>query len=260
VQFSLPDGSVTVQPGSEGYYCYYNTLQQNTVVGAFQSWMAPGSSHHFITFEETPQHADGEVSSCAFGSGNWRYATSVSGQIIELKFPDTVGLQIAAGQQIDMNMHFLNAGSSPANPVVKLNLVYAQNVQNYATAMISFNAGINVPAGGMQTVNGTCTAPGGSNFFTLTTHTHKWATNAQVNLVRGGQTTNIVNTTDWEKPDTAIWNGPTWLTMGPGDSFTYSCTYSNSGPIPITVGETATSNEMCMAIGYFFPTGTASCL
>jgi hypothetical protein len=265
VQFALPQGAITVQPGQEAYYCFYNTIQQATTVGAFQSWMSPGSSHHFILFEEMAGHADGSVVACGFGSGNWRYATSVSGQIIELKFPDTVGLQIQAGEQLDLNMHFVNPGSTAANPEIKLNVINAQNVQNYASTMVSFNAQISIPPAsalgpGTQTVSGTCTAPSGANFFALTTHTHKWATSAQVNLVRGGKTTNIVNTTNWEAPDTALWNGPNWLTMGPGDSFTYSCAYSNSGSTTITVGDTAANNEMCMAIGYFFPVGSAQCL
>src|SRR5262249_4315806 len=74
--------------------------------------------------------------------------------------------------------------------------------------------------------------------------------------VRGGQTTNVVKTTNWEAPDTALWNGP-FLTMMPGDSFTYSCSYSNTDPFPITAGGSAAHNEMCMAIGDFFPSGWA---
>jgi hypothetical protein len=235
-------------------------------VGAFQSWMSPGSSHHFIVFEESPGKADGSVASCVFGSGNWRYATSVSGQIIELKMPDGVGLSVAAGQVFDMNMHFVNPGSTAVTPALKLNVIFAQNVTNHAKAMYSFNTGINVPAGsaaapGKQTVNGSCSAPAGTKFFALTTHTHKHAVLAEINLVRGGQTTNIVHTTNWEAPDVGLWGAPNFLTIQSGDSLTYSCSYTNTTPSAVLVGETAASNEMCMAIGYYFPsTNTVTCL
>jgi hypothetical protein len=80
-----------------------------------------------------------------------------------------------------------------------------------------------------------------------------------VNYVSGGQTTNIVDTTDWEHPDVAVWDAPNFLTAKPGDTFTYSCSYVNPGSSAVTVGDTAASNEMCMAIGYFFPAASWNC-
>jgi hypothetical protein len=262
-QFVLKAGDVTIQPGAESYYCLYKTIPGNAAidVGAFQSWMSPGSSHHFITFQSaTAGQADGYIQpNCGIGTGNWVYATSVSGQIIELKMPDTVGLTLGANAQLILNMHFVNPGSTPAQPTLKLNVLLAKNVQYHASTMISFNATINIPAGGMQTVHGTCQAPVGAKFFAMTTHTHKHATATDVNYIHGGQTQNIVHTTDWQNPDVGLWNAPNFLTVQSGDSFSYSCAYTNTGPIAVTVGETAANNEMCMAIGYFFPTGTATC-
>lgn len=49
-----------------------------------------------------------------------------------------------------------------------------------------------------------------------------------------------------------------FLTVGSGDSFTYQCSYSNPGSNTLGVGEYAT-NEECLALGYYFPAGTASC-
>jgi hypothetical protein len=112
---------------------------------------------------------------------------------------------------------------------------------------------------GTQTVRGTCKPPTNSNFFLLTTHTHKYATAADVNYVSSGQTTNLVHTTDWESPGTHVWQSPNFLTTKDGDTFTYSCAYQNPNSFAVTVGETPARNEMCMAIGYFFPQGTASC-
>jgi len=226
--------------------------------------MSTGSSHHFITFEGGTM-ADGTLQQCAIGNGKWVYATSVAGQIIELQMPSGVGLAMPAGTQLILNMHFINPGSAPVSPSLKLNVLYAQNVQYQAGTMVSFNANINVPpasaAGpGMQTVTGTCSAPVGSKFFAITTHTHKHATDTQVNFISGGQSKNIVNTTDWESPDVGLWYAPNFLTVNSGDSFTYSCAYTNTGTTAVTVGETAAFNEMCMAIGYYFPAGSASCL
>jgi hypothetical protein len=163
-----------------------------------------------------------------------------------------------------LNMHFINPSSSTAYPQVKLNVVYAQNVMEHAAAMVSFNRNIRVPAAtssgpGTQTVSGTCNPTAGSNFFAITTHTHKRGIKTLVNLVRGGQTTNLVDTTDWEHPDVAAWEGPGFLTTKAGDAFSYSCSYVNNDNFVVNVGDTAATNEMCMAIGYYFPAATAPC-
>ena len=66
---------------------------------------------------------------------------------------------------------------------------------------------------------------------------------------------------DWEHPGVGAWNAPSFLTTAAGDSFKYSCAYENTSSTPVTVGETAASNEMCMAVTYWFPAslGAASC-
>ena len=266
-QFVLKSGQVTIQPNTEAYYCYYKTIPGNAAiqVGAFQSWMSENSSHHFITYQVTGGASpDGTLEQCAGVAGKWVYATSVAGQVIELKMPDTVGLSMNAGTQLVLNMHFVNPGTAPVSPTLKLNVLYAKNVMYQAGTMVSFNASIDVPPAGpngpgTQTVSGTCQAPIGSKFFAVTSHTHKHATVTDVNFVNNGQSQNIVHTTNWEAPDVGLFYAPSFLTVNQGDSFMYSCSYSNSTSSPVLVGETAASNEMCMAIGYYFPAGSASC-
>src|SRR5262249_42951017 len=158
---------------------------------------------------------------------------------VGMDLPATVGLPLATSAQLVMNMHLINTGDSPTTPVVKLNVLYGKDIQYKAGAMISFNTQINVPPNGTQTVHGTCTPPAGSNFFLMSTHTHRWATSADVNYVSGGQTTNIVHTSDYENPGTHVWQAPNFLTTKAGDTFTYSCAYKNTDTFAVTVGETA---------------------
>lgn len=282
-----------VPPGKEIFLCYYVNLPNGAEfdVGEFQSWMSTGSSHHFIVYQQTqgnnpignglpvlPQ-PDGTLQNCQVATGNWVYATSTPGEIVSATMPEGVGLPFAAGQQIVLNMHFINASPMPLYPKVKLNILRAKNVVYKAAAVVSFNQSINVPAGtatapGRQTVNGTCTVPVGSKVFQMSTHTHKHATAATVSFVRNGVSAEIVHTgttatypteqrvgtgTDWEHPGVSLWPGPSFLTTQAGDSFTYSCSYLNTSATPVTVGETAATNEMCMMVGYFFPAGPVSC-
>lgn len=296
IQIVTPDYDVNdanaknliVQPGQEIFLCYYVTLPNTAAidVGGFQSWMSPGSSHHFIAYQEggtgpfagTPQ-TSGTITSCNFGGGTWMYATSTPGEVVGMNMPKGVGLPFPAKTQVMLNMHFINPTNGILYPKVKLNILFATNVQQKAAVMVSFNTQINVPPAtasgpGTQTVSGTCTAPAGAKFFTMSTHTHKHATAAMINFVSGGASKEIVHTgetqgypadqqqgsgTDWEHPGVALWNEPDYLTVQQGDTFTYSCSYANTATTAVTVGETAASNEMCMAIGYYFPAGTARC-
>jgi hypothetical protein len=253
--------TISITPGGEQFLCYYKTVPQAADAGGFRSWMTKGASHHFIVFQGSGG-VDGSLQSCAFGSGAWIYATSKSGMLVGMDMPPQVGLPFAAGTSLVMNMHLVNTGTAIVNPVVKLNVLYAKDVKYKAAAAysaLSPNLKINVPAFGTQTVNGMCSVPAGSKFFLWTTHTHKYATNVDINYVSGGQTTNIVKTTDWENPGTHTWGPTDFLTTKAGDTFPFACTYKNPNAFAVTFGETAASNEMCMAIGYFFPAGAYSC-
>jgi hypothetical protein len=273
---------LVVQAGQEIFLCYYITLPGSSVtnVGAIRSWMTADSSHHFILYQlPQPAQSNGTIDTCATSSGTWVYGTSSPGRIVGMDMPAGVGLPMPAGTQVVVNMHFINPGTTAIYPKLKLNLLFAKDIQYTAGVVTSFNTSINIPAAtatgpGKQTVSGTCTAPVGAHFFQMATHTHKHGVVATINLNSGGQTTPLVYTgaaqtypadqtpgtgTDYQHPGVAVWNAPNFLTVKSGDSFAYSCSYENNGSSPVTVGQTAASNEMCMMMGYYYPVGSSSC-
>ncbi|MGO9835064.1 MAG: hypothetical protein ACLP1X_12690 [Polyangiaceae bacterium] len=276
MQFATVAGAYQVAPGDEIFPNFCVTVPNNIQVGGFQSWMSEGSSHHFILYKGGTAPADG---SCTLGANDWMYASSTPGQVITENFPANVGLSITANTQLILNMHFINPTANTLTPQIKVNLLYAQDVKYQAGTMVSFNTSIDIPpetaAGpGTQTVSGTCTAPVGANFFTMSTHTHDHATAAWVDYVHDGTSTEIVHTgtettypadqepgsgVDWQHPGVGLWTAPNFLTVQAGDSFTYHCSYTNTSTSAVTVGETACCNEMCMAVGYYYPAGSASC-
>jgi hypothetical protein len=280
MQIATPPMAFSVAPNQEIFPNYCVAIPKDIEIGGFQSFMSPGSSHHFILYKGSTVAAGTQPStSCMLGANAWIYASSTPGQVVTQNNPPNVGLDIAANTLLILNMHFINPGTTTAYPQVKLNLIYAKDVKYQAGTLVSFNVGINVPAAsssgpGTQTVQGTCTAPVGANFYQMSTHTHKHATAAWVDYVHNGASTEIVHTgqassyppdqemgsgVDWEHPGVGLWVSPNFLTVQQGDSFTYHCSYSNSSSQAVTVGETATYNEMCMAVGYYFPAGAVSC-
>ncbi len=263
-QIVTPPGAYTVPPGMEIFpnYCQTSPFASEFDVGTVQSWMTPGSSRDLMVYRAPPPAAGTGSSACS-GTGVMMYMSSIAGQIVELKMPDGVGYPLQAGTQIIISTHFINLGTSDEQPQVKVNFLRAPNYQSAAAILAAFNTAIDVPAAtaagpGGQTVQGTCTVSAGSHFFAIGTHTNGHATAADVNFVSGGMATNVVHTTDWENPDVGLWPASPFLTLQGGDSLAYSCTYSNRGTSPITLGDTL-QNEMCMVLGYYFPAGTGSC-
>ncbi|HEX4467130.1 MAG TPA: hypothetical protein VH025_08070, partial [Solirubrobacteraceae bacterium] len=103
--------NMIVNPGQEIFLCYYVTLPNTgeVDVGAFQSFMTYGSSHHFIVFQGGQgaygaAQPNGTIVPCAFAAGTWVYATSTPGEVVGMSMPDKVGLPFAAGTQLVLNM------------------------------------------------------------------------------------------------------------------------------------------------------------
>jgi hypothetical protein len=256
--YQVTTPSFTLQPGSEQFRCYHTSIPTPTEmpVGRWVSQMSPGS-HHFILYAGGTA-ADGQFdnSGCAGGLSNqWVYASSVPNN--QMPMPDGVAMPMAANQKINFDMHYINTGATPLTVSVKLNIerTLSANPQR-AGALVSFNTGISVPPMGDQTVSGTCSTPADAQFFILSTHTHKHATLASIRL---GSATGqeLVHTTDWENPDTRVWLQPPFFSFG-GQKLYYSCSYHNDSTATIRVGTSAITNEMCMAVTYFFPAPSGS--
>ena len=111
------------QPGDFPNFCV--TVPSTIQVGGFQSWMSEGSSHHFILYKGGAAPAGG---ACTLGANTWIYASSTPGQVITENMPPNVGLQIASGTQLILNMHFINPGHDGLLPEDQGNLLFAKNV------------------------------------------------------------------------------------------------------------------------------------
>jgi hypothetical protein len=163
---------------------------------------------------------------------------------------------MAANQKINFDMHYINTTSAPLDVHILLNVERAQGTFQRAGALVSFNSSIAVPPMGTQTVSGTCAIPAGANFFLMSTHTHKHATLATIH-VGNAQGQELVHTTDWENPSFQMWQTAPFFQFPAGQGLYYACSYKNDTASTIYVGTSAITNEMCMAVTYYFPASGA---
>jgi hypothetical protein len=157
-------------------------------------------------------------------------------------------------------MHYLNASQSPLHAHVDLDIGYSSSGADYQRAGLfaSYQKDIAVPPHSGQTVDGHCKVPSGVHFFSMTTHSHKQTVTANVrrwaNDAPGDM---LVETKNWERPTIVTWPSP-FLDLSDDEQLYYSCTYRNDTDATIVQGESAAKNEMCMAVGYYFPASVAT--
>jgi hypothetical protein len=267
--FQIRSPDIMIQPGTEITYCYYFKTP-NAAAMPIKSWkshMAPGSHHMILYFTRTEEQPAGTVSTnnCGGGGGGlnapiWTYAAQVVDQEFLLPSNDGTGLPVAqnvpAGQPAYMQMHYLNASDSPMRVHVELNAsAYDEGVAvRGAAPYITYHTGINLGStqGSRTSVTGNCNVSSTMKFFTMSTHVHKQGVHTSVK----DASAMVFESTDWEHPGDRNWAAPFFsFTSG---KLTYQCDYLNASgsPQPIRTGPSAATNEMCMAIGYFFDSST----
>jgi hypothetical protein len=272
--FQIISTPIKIVAGDQRTYCYYFKLKTTEAfaVNKWQSHMTTGS-HHLILYMTNGlgSHTDGEVSEAGCGGGGvgadsaiWTYASQSIDQTTELPADDGTGkpiaMNIAAGATGFVQMHYLNASDQDAMVHIEINAdaLDAGAPFTQTDAYVTYNDQISIPPSsqsGDTTASSTCNLPTNAKFWTLSTHSHKQSIATKI----ADGSAMVFSSTDWEHPGQVNWNAAPFYSFG--NKLTISCTYHNPGTSTIVDGPSATTNEMCMAVGYYFPSqGTKFCL
>lgn len=256
VQIDVP--SFELGPYEETTLCYYTTVRVDSELGirGWQSSMTEGSHHLIMFFTRNATRPDGTLEECglnSIGSGLtgvpiWAY--SAQEPEAEIHFPEGVGFPFTTEQHLFVQMHYLNPTGNTVDANVRITgRSYPQGVEyQRAGVFVTYNTEIDIPAGESGSAGGSCEVSGSENFFLLSTHSHQFATSARV---FDGDTM-LVDTTDWEHPAVRQWNSAPFYQFTSG-ALDYRCTYQNPTRNRIRTGDSAQTDEMCMGVGYFFP-------
>jgi len=255
--FRIQTSPIMIMPGEEVTYCYYTTVPTTRTMGIkrWSSTMTPGS-HHLILFFDNHSEPDGTVTrDCGFapsGGGAslpfWTY--SAQSPVQEAVMPAGIGMTVNAGQKAFVQMHYLNTTEAPimASVTIDAEAYAAADTFTPAAAYVTYNTQINVPANSTGNAGGNCAVPAGAKFFAMSTHAHQFATRTEV---KDGASM-VFESTNWEHPGTATWTTDPFYTFASG-RITYRCDYNNTSGAAVRTGNSAKTDEMCMAVGYYFP-------
>lgn len=267
--FQVQTPGVEIAPGEEATWCYYFQTPNSATLGIrrWTSTLGPGVHHAilFTTYDTNWDPIDAQPPGtltqdpCGYGVAGgyaaWTYAAHSVAEELALPGDDGAGtplaVEVAAGQPAYLRMHFVNSGTEPITSSVFLGAEALAPAVGYTktATYLTYNGNISIPPGAVgDTETQTCAAPEEVEFWWLSTHTHRNATEAKI---RDGATT-LVITTDWESPSATLFSAPTFYAFS-ASGLTYECTYNNVGAGTITSGDSEVSDETCIGIGYFFP-------
>ncbi|MEZ4362430.1 MAG: hypothetical protein R3B48_19730 [Kofleriaceae bacterium] len=255
--FQIVTPTIELAPGTEATYCYYTRIPVSETVGVKQwrSKMTPGSHHMIVYFTQTEQQPEGTLTTSGCGGGLGVWAFSAQEPDVQFVMPPGVGITVPASQPAFIQMHYLNVTDQAVPVHVTLNAETYAPAESYtpASAFITYNSQISIPMGtpgnpGRASAGGSCDVPPDASFFSVSTHAHKQAVHTEV--TDGAST--VFSSEDWEHPGGVLLSGAPFLTFASG-KLSYRCDYENPTGRVIQDGSSAVTDEMCMAVGYFFP-------
>lgn len=262
--FRITTPDYMIPANTEITVCYYFRTP-NTKAMAIKKWSSnmTDGSHHMIYFGTqsdagTPGTFQDNCEGFGLGGGGtiWTYAAQNAVASIELPADDGTGQPLA--QQINANsagffqMHYLNTTSAPLAAHVTLDAEALDEGAPFTktSAFVTYNNSINIPSGAVNDVESmTCGVPAGAKFWMMSTHAHKQATKT---AVKDGARV-VFESLDWEHPGAAMFMTPSTFETFSTGRITYECTYTNTTGRTINSGQSAATDEMCMASGYYFP-------
>lgn len=263
-ELRLESPEIELLPNQDINYCWYfrTTNQKPLAIKHWQSSMTPGARRLILyttAFEVMPP---GMVSTVECGLGTkfpiWTYAADAP--TAELEFPrddgegKPVAVEIPPNQAGFLKLHFTNTSGSmiKARAVVTGQALEEGTAYTRTVPFVTYNGSIAIPAqtnGHVETK--TCDVSAASKFWSMSTHTHKRGVRTTVRDGMPSSTTMMFESRDWEHPGVSRWEAPfRSFTTG---KLTYECEYDNPLSFTVNDGESAQTDEMCMASGYFFP-------
>jgi hypothetical protein len=240
----------TVPAGKEVYKCqdFANPFHgQQVDVIKHASHMAKGS-HHVLLFFKTGA-TDDAVSDCS-GLEAYPFQYVAQSPDFSMTYPPGVGATIPTSIGFRMNMHYLNTGSTAIQAQDQITMSVAKSgiVTQHAGTIFYQQASIMIPATGQPyTSTTTCNVPQDINLLSADSHMHQRAT--QFLATAAGQT--LYQTNEWSDPTLSVYSPP--IHLASGTPLTWSCTYLNETGSPLTFGESAQTNVMCIYQGTFYP-------
>jgi hypothetical protein len=227
-----------LSPGSEKTSDLHSiTVDHDIYVGGIRP-IAPTGTHHTL------------LALNGLNAGNVIYASGLGTNAV--MFPPGVGLKIAAGETVVLQLHLFNPSASVLGGLSGIEIVEvaAEDVTAEADLFLPGPLDLTIPPNQQHTQSGTCTVNQAASFFAVFPHMHQLGSHLKTTLTTGG-TPQVLHDGDYEFEHQAFISFAP-IAVSPGDTITTECTWDNTTSDTIGWGESSTT-EMCFSILYRYP-------
>jgi hypothetical protein len=254
--------SFDVPPGGETYKCQDmpNPIGKDVAILKADSVFSLGSHHMFafkIDAKDAVLAADGSkgaVLDCPQGGLEIHPYISLSQTQHQITtYPDGVGRSLKSTDVIRMMVHYLNttSGQLTASAQVTVDYEDADKVSSLAAEMFLFAGNLSV-APGMSTHSYSFAVPAAVKILQATGHMHSRGTHFVANAVSAaGASRQIWASDTWDEPPSTDYKPG--FDLAAGETVQFACTYQNSTGMTLSLGESASTNEMCLFFGVYYP-------
>jgi hypothetical protein len=170
-----------------------------------------------------------------------------------LNFPSGVGVKVAAGTQLHLNLHLYNASDDPLSGESAI-WVKSQPTPPPMLAEMVFAGPLDltIPANSTNyPINGQCTITKSYKLFALWPHMHKRAIHQTVQLDRGGTKT-MLHDQAYNFEEQKYWLQAPEIQLQANDKILVECRYNNNPGPEVKWGDSS-DEEMCFAGMYRYP-------
>jgi copper type II ascorbate-dependent monooxygenase-like protein len=251
----LLTGDWSIAAGTENWYCMSRTLDRDLFIGGFRP-IDPLGTHHTILSFGPPVQPDHGATTCAPENTNpyWVYASGVN--INDLSMPPGVGVVIEAGQQIHVNLHVFNTGTSTLSGTSGVEILPLDRsaVEHEAEVFPPGPYGFQIPPNQEYSFSSTCPIREEQHIFAIFPHMHQRGRHLKSELTIGGQRQVL-----WD--DDFQFDAQQYARFDPiqlsaGDTVTTTCTWfyeQEPGGRPMITWGQSSEDEMCFGILMRYP-------
>ncbi len=273
-QYSLTFTPGNVQPGVENTQCVVLRLGNPAPihVGTIHNVLSNGS-HHMIVYKSAETQEQKTPFDCVPFTDTLDPAKGSTLMVTqkhddELTLPSGVGFTLDANQMIRIELHYINALSTPVYVTATTTFITMADsaFKDEADFLFIGDPDITIPPDSKTTLGPIFfqlpSEYAGVNFFAITGHEHKLGTNVTVSVASSatdtGKSVYDVPGWLWSEPATVQANPPFQVPSGGG--FTFSCDWTNTTTQTVSFGESA-NDEMCFFWAYYYPSqGARVCI
>ena len=257
------DMSVHVAPSAELHTCEFVKMPDcgGEIFVDGGSYTTTVGTHHFLIFRTAKDIGDVQLNKtvdCYEGDGLMQYergyVTGGQDRAESATFPPGLGLPFESGEVLLFEGHFLNTSGAAeeAKIHVEMTTVVAGEVDYRVGTFRFYDPFIYLPPAAKARAAMRCHIHHDVTLLSAASHMHERgvAYRAYADIAGHDRATSPFYTTnDWQHP--IPFEKP--FALPAGSALRYQCDYVNPSPFEVIQGLSATTNEMCMLSGFYYP-------